>query len=175
MKFARFFPFIFVLSLIVLPACFHDGDEPTDFTQWRELNQKYIDSVGVIIGEGGELEYKKITPVWDESFTILMRWHGENENPSMVTPLSTSTCHVKYTLTNILGDTLDSSASFTCVPHNMITGFMAALTNMRVNDTVTAVIPYTAAYGVYGSGNGNVLPYSTLVFGIRLDSISKLM
>ena len=121
----------------------------------------------------GKLAYQKISPVWDKSFSILLRWHNEEKNPSEVTPLSTSTCHVKYTLTNIEGDTLDSSPSFRCIPNNMITGFMAALTTMRVNDTVTAVIPYTAGYGAYGSGK--VLPYSTLVFGIRLDSISRLM
>lgn len=172
MKIKRLFPIFVALSLIILPSCFNDNYEVNDYSLWRLYNQNYIDSVGIIEIDG-KLAYKRITPVWDESFSILMQWHNEDENPSFITPLSTSTCHVKYTLTNIMGDTLDSSASFTCVPNNMITGFMAAITNMRVNDTVTAIIPYTAGYGVYGSGR--ILPYSTLIFGIRLDSISRLM
>ena len=172
MRLNKLFPLALAIALLVLPSCFHDSSETTDYTQWRQLNQTYIDSLETAM-IGGQPEYKKISPIWDKSFAILMRWHNEEENPSFVTPLSTSTCHVKYTLTNIAGDTLDSSDSFTCVPNNMITGFMAAITNMRVNDTVTAVIPYTAGYGIYGSGR--VLPYSTLIFGIRLDSISRLM
>ena len=171
MKFKRLFPILTAAAILVLPSCLGNSNE-VDYTNWRLKNAEFIDSLSILTEEG-RLVYDQITPDWDKSFSILMRWHNEEENPSFVTPLSTSTCIVKYTLTNIAGDTLDSSASFTCVPNNMVTGFMAALTNMRVNDTVTAVIPYTAGYGRYGSGR--VLPYSTLVFGIRLDSIAKLM
>lgn len=137
-------------------------------------NLAYFDSISILTDAQGKLEYEQISPDWDKSFSILMKWHNESEDPSnKITPLSTSTCVVNYTLTNIAGDTLDSSNSFKCVPNNMITGFMTAVTNMKVNDTVTAVIPYTAGYGAYGSGG--VLPYSTLIFGIRLDSIAKLL
>ena len=173
MKLTRLFPFLTVIALLILPACLDDNNHSSDYSAWRELNQQYYDSIETAT-INGVLQYQKITPVWDKSFSVLMKWHNDpNENPSHITPLSTSKCIVKYTLTNIAGDTLDSSSSFACVPNAMITGFMAALTNMRVNDTVTAVIPYTAGYGVYGSGQ--VAPYSTLVFGIRLDSIAKLM
>lgn len=172
MKLKRIFPILTMASLLVLPSCFKDS-ESTDYTNWRALNQAYYDSIATATVDG-KLQYTPLTPAWDKSFTVLLKWENDpNENPSYVTPLSTSTCHVKYTLTNISGDTLDSSSSFVCVPNNLVTGFMAALMNMRVNDTVTAVIPYTAGYGVYGYGS--VLPYSTLTFGIRLDSISKLM
>ena len=172
MKLSRIFPILTVASLMILPSCLGDSIE-SNYSAWRELNQKYIDSLEILT-EDGELVYQKLTPVWDPSFSILMKWHNDkDENPSFVTPLSTSTCYVKYTLTSILGDTLDSSASFKCVPNAMVTGFMTALTNMRVNDTVTAVIPYTAGYGVYGQGS--IPPYTTLVFGIRLDSIARLM
>lgn len=171
MKIKRLFPIFVALSLIVLPACF-GNNEDNDFSEWRTLNLEYFASMETAT-ENGVLVYEKITPVWDNSFSILLHRHNSEENESEIMPLSNSTCHVKYTLTNINGDTLDSSASFTCVPNNMVTGFMAALCTMRVNDTVTAIIPYTAGYGAYSYGS--VLPYSTLVFGIRLDSISKLM
>lgn len=173
MKINRFFPVFTALSLLVLPACFHDNDNKSDFTEWRNENLEYINRIAELT-EDGKTVYSPITPEWDNSFTIYMRWHNDGEeNPSDIMPLSNSVCHVKYTLRNIDGEPLDSSASFTCVPNNMVTGFMTALTNMKVNDTVTAVIPYTAGYGSYSYGA--VLPYSTLIFGIRLDSISKLM
>ena len=174
MKLARIFPIFTAAALLILPACLGNNDDsPSDYSSWRTLNERYIDSLALLT-ENGEPLFEKITPVWDNSFTILLHRIEEGErNPSEVTPLSTSTCYVKYTLTNISGDTLDSSSSFKCIPNNMVTGFMAAVTNMRVNDTVTAVIPYTAGYGVYGYSS--IPPYSTLIFGIRLDSISKLM
>lgn len=173
MKLSRLFPIIIAFSLLVLPACLGDNDNSKDYSDWRNLNQEYFDSIENVM-QNGKYLYTKVTPVWDNSFSILLQWHNDpDENPSFVTPLSTSTCHVKYTLTAVTGDTLDSSASFTCVPNQLVTGFMAALTKMRVNDTVTAVVPYMAGYGAYGYGS--IPPYSTLIFGIRLDSISKLM
>ena len=173
MKLSRIFPILTAILLVTLPSCLGGNDNESDYSAWRLLNQEYYDSIEIATVDG-VLQYIPITPVWDNSFTVLLHWHNDpEENASAITPLSTSTCHVKYTLTNIQGDTLDSSASFTCVPNEMVTGFMAAVTNMRVNDTVTAVIPYTAGYGAYGYSS--ILPYSTLIFGIRLDSISKLL
>lgn len=174
MKLSRIFPVLMAAALLVLPACFHDNDDKNDYSEWRDANLEYFNEIASLT-ENGEPVYTALTPDWDKSFSIYLRWHKEyiEENPSDIMPLSNSTCHVKYTLTNINGDILDSSEAFTCVPNQMVTGFMAALTNMKVNDTVTAVIPYVAGYGVYGYGS--VLPYSTLIFGIRLDSISRLM
>ena len=59
---------------------------------------------------------------------------------------------------------------FRCKPNEMITGFWAATTNMEIGDSVTAVIPYTSGYGVTGSGA--ILPYSTLIFNIKLVDIA---
>lgn len=174
MKFKRFFPVLMAIALLVLPSCFKDDDEDKgDYLSWGELNTRaFYDSLALTDDYGNKV-YEEFTPVWDRSFSILLRWHNEGErNESFLTPLSNSTCYVKYTLRNIEGDTLDTSASLKCVPNNLVTGFMAALSQMRVNDTVTAVVPSAAGYG--GFGYGAVLPNSTLVFGIRLDSISPL-
>lgn len=170
--FKRIFPILTIASLLVLPSCFND-DESYDYLAWRDLNLWYIDSISKVT-TGGELQYNPITPVWDKSITVYLKWHNDKEETANnLSPLSTSTCLVKYTLRNIAGDTLDSSSKFTCVPNGTVTGFMTALTNMHVKDSVTAVIPYTAGYGVFGSGS--ILPFTTLIFDIKLDSISKLM
>ena len=170
--FKRIFPILTIASLLILPSCFSD-DESYDYIAWRNLNLIYLDSVSKAT-EDGKLLYTPITPVWDKSITVYLKWHNDrDESEKGITPLSTSTCYVKYTLTNIVGDTLDSSNSFKCTPNGTVTGFMTALTNMHVNDSVTAVVPYTAGYGVYGSGS--ILPFTTLIFDIKLDSISQLM
>lgn len=173
MRLNRIFPIFIALTLLVLPACFDDSNDPKDYTGWRQENIEYIKEIAGLTEEG-QLVYEPLTPDWDNSFTIYIRKHENPDgNPNDLMPLSNSTCNVKYTLKNIKGELLDSSANFVCVPNQMITGFMAAVTNMKVNDTITAVIPAEAGYGSFGSGA--VLPYSTLVFGIRLVSISKLM
>ena len=173
MRINRIFPLVVAALLLILPACFKDNNNKSDYSQWQLQNIEYLDYIATL-EEDGHLLYTPVTPVWDPSITIYMRWHNEDEdyNPSFITPLSTSTCRIKYTLKNIEGNTLDSSSNFVCTPNQLVTGFTTALTNMRVNDTVTAVIPATAGYGPYSFGS--VLPYSTLIFGIRLDSISRL-
>lgn len=175
MKLFRLFPFVLILMLVVLPSCFdNDDNSPGDYTAWRLENTQAFDDSLHLTDDYGNLVYTSYVPAWDQSFSILMRWYNnQNENTNKVYPLSNSVCHLKYTLTNIKGDTLDKSSSFRCIPNNMITGFMAAVMNMNVGDTVATIVPYNAGYGAYGSGS--IYPYSTLVFYIRLDSISKLM
>ena len=159
-----------IIAMVALNSCLDDNDTINDYSEWRLKNATFFEELGTETDENGALVYEKLSPVWDKSFYILFHRHNEwEEGGNHLTPLSNSTVNVKYTLTNIEGDTLDSSASMNCTPNSMITGFWTALTNMREKDTVTAVIPYSAAYGVYGSGA--ILPYSTLIFGIRLDSI----
>ena len=173
MKFTKYFIFLFGCALLLLPSCLGNNDNISkDYTEWYTINQEYIDSCELVM-ENGSLAYERVVPNWDQSVFVLMRWYNDrSETVNLLTPLSNSTITVKYTLTNIAGDTLDSSSSFECQPNNMITGFWTAVTHMHEKDTITAVIPYDAGYGSYGSGS--VLPYSTLIFGIRLDSINKL-
>ena len=160
------------LTLLILSSCLGDKENNVDFSEWRSLNEKYIETCEKE-KENGSLKYEKVVPDWDKSVFVLMKWHNDRSlNTNRLNPLSNSRITVKYTLTNIEGDTLDSSASFSCIPNTMVTGFWTAVTNMNVNDTVTAIVPYNSGYGYYGSGA--VLPYSTLIFGIRLDSIDSL-
>ena len=171
MRISNFFALASVASLIVLTSCF--GDSKTDdFSEWRLQNEEYVANIEAETVDG-KLVYERITPNWDQSVFVLMKWHNDREeNINKLTPLSNSTVTLNYMLTTIMGDTIDKGTSFTCKPNNMVSGFWTAVTNMNVNDSVTVVVPYTAGYGSFGSGA--VLPYSTLIFGIRLNSIDKL-
>lgn len=170
MKFKSFTNILsFSLLLLIFSSCLGKNDENENYSEWRTENEAFITKAETET-ENGALVYEKISPVWDNTVFTLMRWHNDREETAnSITPLSNSTIAVKYTLTNISGDTLDYSADFKCKPNQMITGFWTAVTNMHVSDTVTAIIPSGSGYGAYGSGA--VLPYSTLIFGIRLDSI----
>lgn len=172
MKLKKFGFLLLPLSLTVLSSCLGNDDDATDYTEWRTENSAYITAAEAEM-LNGQKRYEKIIPKWDPASFVLMQWH-KHGNPNSITPLDNSTLNVKYLLTTIKGDTIDSSYSqvdslFTCKPCDMITGFWVATTVMHQGDSVTAVIPYTSGYGVGGSGS--VLPFSTLIFQIKLDSI----
>lgn len=158
--------------LLTLSSCLNSDDDIEDYSEWLTQNTEYINKAEA------SGTYTKLVPKWDQASFVLMQWHNDRSLTSgTLTPLDNSTIDVKYLLTNIKGDTIDSSyklttygdSIFRCRPNEMVTGFWAACTSMHVGDTVTAVIPYTAGYGL--SGSGSIPPYSTLIFQIKLDSI----
>lgn len=165
--------FLLPFSFILLTSCLGNDDDDNDYSQWRSENNAYITSAEAEM-LNSQKRYEKVVPKWDPATFVLMQWHKRGSSSSDLTPLDNSTVKVKYLLTDIKGDTLDSSYSrtdslFTCKPCEMITGFWAATTNMHQGDSVTAIIPYTSGYGV--SGSGSVQPYSTLIFQIKLAEI----
>ncbi len=163
--------------LLAMSSCLGDDEGYSDYKEWRQENLTYIENAKAETVDG-KPKYESVTPEWDKSFSILMQWHNDrSKTANNLSPLDNSTCNVKYILKNIEGDTIESSykltehgdSIFQCQPTGLITGFWTALTNMHVGDSVTAILPYTAGYGIMGSGS--ILPYSTLIFGIKLVSI----
>ena len=178
MKLKRFGFLILPFTLLTLSSCLGDDDDSDfDLDSWRAENATYITEAEAAT-ENGVKKYEKIVPKWDPATFVLMQWHHRGNPVNKLKPLDNSTLDVKYLLTNVRGDTLDSSYALTangdsifrCKPNEMITGFWAATTNMEIGDSVTAVIPYTSGYGVTGSGA--ILPYSTLIFNIKLVNIA---
>lgn len=172
MKLKKFGFLLLPATLAILSSCMGD-DKETDYTEWRNENLNYITAAEAEM-LGGQKRYEKISPKWDPASYVLMQWHKRGNSASSLKPLDNSTISLKYLLTNVKGDTLDSSYSntdslFNCKPCEMITGFWIATTNMLPGDSVTAIIPYTSGYGI--SGSNSVLPYSTLIFQIKLDKI----
>lgn len=178
MKLSKFGFLALPSLLFLLSSCLNsDDDDYGDYEEWRTQNIEYIEKAESETAGGGK-RYEKVIPPWDQSSFVLMQWHSNRaETAGNLTPLDNSTVDLKYLLTNIEGDTIDSSYSqtqygdsiFRCQPSNMVTGFWIAVTNMHVGDSVTAVMPYTVGYGAYGSSS--VLPYSTLIFQIKLVGI----
>lgn len=165
--------------LLSLSSCLSDDEKRyNDYTEWRNQNLEYIDRAKAATVDGVK-QYEEITPAWDKATSILMQWHNNRaQTQQNLVPMDNSTVDIKYILTTIEGDTIDSSykqtvhgdSIYRCRPNEMITGFQIALTSMHEGDSVTTIIPYTAGYGAVGSGS--VLPYSTLIFGIKLVDIN---
>lgn len=172
----KHFGFLLPISLIILASCMKGDDFDYTYSEWRQKNTDYITAAEAAT-ENGEKVYQKIVPTWDKASFTLVKWHTRGTTGSLLTPLSNSTIDVVYLLRSIEGDTIDSSYSQTvfgdsiyrCRPCDLITGFQIASTSMNVGDSVTAIIPYWSGYGVNGSGS--VLPFSTLIFEIKLKQI----
>lgn len=171
MNFKRLVPLAFPALLIFASSCLKDDPAET-YADWRVQNEDYIteaESSG---------NFTKITPVWDKTSFVLLKWLRHGESPNKIKPLDNSTVEVVYLLTNIKGDTLDSSyrlnadSIFRVQPSSTCTGFRVALTNMNIGDSVEAIMPYFAGYG--STGYGSVLPYSSLIFQIKLVGIPAL-
>ena len=165
--------FLSVVSFIgfcfLLSSCLGKNDvSANDYEDWRIENEEYIKNAATELSEG-RLRYDKVVPDWDKSVYTLMEWIEHGNSNEGINPITNSTVKINYLLKNIEGDTLDYSTGFVCQPVNLVTGFQVALYNMVPGDSVQAIVPYEAGYGSYSYGS--VLPYSTLVFGIRLDSI----
>ncbi|MDE6578097.1 MAG: FKBP-type peptidyl-prolyl cis-trans isomerase [Muribaculaceae bacterium] len=166
---------LLALPLVLsLSSCLNNDDPDNSYSEWRAENEQYISSAE----KSGK--YSKITPDWDKTSFVLIDWVRKGDSTNKVVPLDNSTVDVVYMLTNVRGDTIDSSFRLTTngdsiyrvQPCQTCTGFRIALTNMNIGDSVTAVMPYYAGYGALGSGS--VLPFSTLIFQIKLVGIPGL-
>lgn len=171
-KFSKIFPVALCAALLSLSACLKDDPETT-YAEWRAENEQFIEQTE----KSGN--YTKITPVWDNTSFALIKMIKQGDSPNKLVPLDNSTVDVKYLLTNIHGDTIDSSyrlttngdSIFRTQPSQTCSGFRIALTNMNIGDSIEAVMPYYAGYGA--SGYGSVLPFSTLIFQIKLVDIAN--
>lgn len=167
---------LLVSAVLALTSCLKDDDE-TDYTEWRTRNEEYITKAEALT-ENGKKVYEKIVPAWAPEQFVLMKWHNDRSlTEKNLMPLDNSTVNIKYALENIDGELLQDSYSMTANgdsifqqrPSQTIVGMWAALTSMHVGDSVTMVIPASAGYGNLSSGS--VLPYSTLVYHVKLVDI----
>ncbi len=174
-------------ALLIAPgmtSCLSDDDNNSfDYNAWKNENETYYTRMEDTIGADGKKVFEKITPVWAPGVTILAQWHNDRSlTASNLVPMDNSTVKVTYDAFYVNGVTLDSSkwahtgsswdlsdSTYICKPSDNIVGFWAMLTNMHVGDSVTCVIPQNAAYG---ASSTSTLPYSTLVYHMKLKAIT---
>lgn len=158
-----------------LSSCLGDDDNSYDYREWINQNETYFTRMQDTIGADGKKVFEKITPVWAPSVSILAQWHNDRSlTAGNLIPMDNSTCEVVYQLSYVNGTVFDSSyaeadsvRSFK--PIETIVGFWTMLTNMHVGDSVTCVIPMNAGYG---ASSTSVMPYSTLIYDMKLKSIT---
>ena len=172
-----------VSAMLPLVSCLGDDDDSNEkrYADWKKQNEEFVEKKLAERNPDGTEVYTKIVPDWSTKVYILMKWHNDRSlTEKELVPLENSTCNVKYLGELIDGEKFDSSFSLTengdsiylTQPYKNIPGFWAALTQMHVGDSVTAIIPWSAAYGSTGSGS-TIKPFSTLVFHLKLKAITN--
>ena len=151
------------------------GNEVEDkYKDWRKTNNEWFEQQ-----QANTTYYKTVTAPWDPNGQVLIHWY----NDTMLTrdnlkPLLTSGVEVKYRGMLYDGTPFDSSylstsprdsiAQFTV--NSVIDGWSLGVMQMHVGDSCRMVIPYSMGYGTSSRGSV-IIPYSTLVFDIKLDNI----
>lgn len=163
-----------VVAITMLDSCLGKTVED-EYKDWREKNDAWYQQ------QAASGQYTKFIAPWDPSAQTLVRWH----NDTMLTkdnlkPLLSSTIDVKYRLSLYDGTRVDSSYNivspadsiYRSVLTDNVEGWMIALTRMHVGDSCTVIIPYHQGYGS-SKMSTTLVPYSTLVFDIKLVDIYK--
>ena len=163
----------YLLGIILAPAfvsCLSEDEKLwNDYQDWREANDNWLEEQ---IQTG---RYQKFVPEWNQDLNVRMRWlNDRSKTEDNLTPLYTSSVSVKYKGWLYDGTPFDSSylATDSVVTMNLkslIPGWVIAMENMKVGDTVEVLVPYESGYGT--SSIGAILPYSVLRFEIELRDI----
>lgn len=165
-----------LLTAPILSSCLGDNDNTTDYKDWINQNETYLLRMEDTTFNGKKV-FTKISPVWAPSIYVLAQWHNDTTlTASNLIPMDNSTVDVIYQCEYVNGVVLDSSyknttygdSIYRCKPNENISGFWTMLTNMHVGDSVTCVIPTGAAYS---NTSSTVIPYSTLVYHMKLKAI----
>lgn len=112
-------------------------------------------------------ENKKVEGVivYDSGLQVLVR----NANGNGVKPSATDTINCDYTLSLLDGTIADKAAAIEFDLASLIPGFVEAVTNMEVGQSITAYIPPELGYG--DQAYGPIAPNALLIFDITLNSI----
>lgn len=180
--------FPIILTLCVVMACVvscgtddDDSDTWGDYKEWREDNEAWLEEQAALTNPDGTPYYERITPSWNPSAYVLMHWFNDRSlTAENLKPYSTSTVDVKYYGRLYDDVAFDSSYAQTAYGDSIyrtqltqvITGWMIAVTQMHVGDSVDVLIPYQQGYN--SSSTSVIKPYSALRFGIKLVDIPYL-
>lgn len=171
-------PFALICAMgLSMASCFKDEESTAEkYAEWRKQNEEYLAEAEAMTDESGAPYYEKIIPSWAPQTYVLMHWHNDRAlTASNLSPMDNSTTKITYQLLNVEGEEISNSFSntdsiYTSKPSSNIIGMWTALTHMNVGDTVTMVIPSTAAYGVMNYSG--IRPYSTLIYNVKLKAVT---
>ena len=161
----------------VFTSCLKDDDEKVadEYAEWRDANIAWFQTMAA------SPEYTTVTAPWDPNAQVLVHWFNDtSKTKNNLKPKFSSMVDVKYFLRLYDGTAIDSSylstspadSLFRCrLSSGVIEGWAIAIPRMHIGDSCRVIVPYNLGYGT--SSSGDIKPYSTLQFDIKLVGIPK--
>lgn len=178
---------VLLVAISILVSCKKKEEDEAQnywviYQDWREKNTAFFEEKYAETDAQGNLVYTRVTPTWDPTSTILMRWYNDRTlTADSMSPFSTSYVDVIYEGKTYEGVVFDDSFDNTEPADSIyrsklsdnVKGWVIALTNMRVGDHCEVIIPQDCGYGAEVKSD-ILLPYTTLVFDIKFRGIPGL-
>lgn len=167
----KIYYFILVLfASFSMTSCLNDDNYET-YEDWRVENENYFSKMIDTLDANGDKYYTELKSLAFPSYKIL--YHElEAGNEDGRVPFYTSTVMTDYAghlyNTNV---NFDEGTNVVFKVNEVIPGWTLALQNMKEGAKWRIVIPWELAYG--STGNTSILPFSTLVFDVKLVKITK--
>lgn len=166
-----------IVSLLPLASC-ESTSEWDQYFEWRNDNYEWYLQCKNKTNPDGTPYYTMLSPDWYPESGVLIHYFNDRRlTAGNLSPMMTSTVDMVYIGTLYNDSIFDSSYSntqygdsiFRTQANAVIDGWQIALNDMHVGDTCEVIIPYPQAYG--DVGQGQILPYSTLRFNMKLVAI----
>ena len=183
-------------AIIAFSSC-SESDGESEYDNWKERNQLYVDSIAHLADTGAD--------GWSKVVAFNLSEEVENANPnnnhfvyikkiesgtSEKSPLYNDSIRVHYlgrlipTTSYSQGYVFGKSYSTytfneaTDVPtllavNQNVDGFATAVMHMVEGDVCKIVIPYYLGYGESGNSSGGIPGYSALIFDVKLARVYK--
>lgn len=178
------FALLLIASLLLIPSvtsCLNNDevvDTWTEYAEWRETNDAWLEEMRNLTDDNGNRYYKEVRGAWDFNACVYMHYFNDTTlTRGNLTPHYNSWVDVVYKGQLYDGTPFDSSylnttpadSVFRTTMGNVITGWAVALSDMHVGDSCEVIVPYSVGYS--GTGSGSILPYSHLVFNMKLVGV----
>lgn len=192
---------LWLVASLSIVSCSESDGEADPYTNWRERNQRYIDSIATVAEahQGNEVGQWKIIRSYKLPDPGLGETGRVNDNvyckilkvgDGTVSPLFTDSVNVHYrgkfiplyngeevvfdqSFQGELNDeTINTITPSGFRPSGVVTGWTTALQEMKEGDYWEVYLPYQLGYGV--SDYNSIPGYSTLLFTIYLQKVIPL-
>lgn len=164
-----------VLFALLATSCLDTETTEEQYAAFKAANEAYFESYKDSAGfskliiptdrGGGYLYYK---PIYSGDQSSHPPKYTDSVSVHYIGRLIDGTVFDKtYSGADPIWDNNDNPRKFRV--NDVVKGWTEALMRMHIGDKWRIVIPWNKGYG--SSGNGDISPYSTLIFDIRLETI----
>ena len=171
---------LIALASLLLVSCLEDTDWKK-YEEWRNDQDEWLKSQLARTDANGDKYFETVAASFDKNAVVYIHYHNDREaTKNNLVPLYTSVVDVKYH-GRLYNDVPFDSSYLSTSPADsvlrfsqsgLITGWVIALENMHVGDSITVIVPWNVGYGE-GSKGDVIKPYSHLIFDMKLKDIYK--